>query len=294
MNTKNKTKSIQKQNVPQKRWVLLERIPTILTPRILLLFFLYSVAFTLFLIGLKLFFLEQRASCKNNASTAVSTEASSTENVLYLKESNAQIQKNIASNIIRLHVIANSDSDTDQKLKLMVRDEIIGSLQSALSSTNSIAQAKEIITAHQSEIYAAARRVLTAHNSSAPVKVSLESRYFPVKQYGDLIFPAGIYQALCIEIGKAEGRNWWCVLFPSLCFVNETTATVPDDSKAKLKERLSDEEYRALTQDDTAGSLTSPCPDQASASPKSQPTPDTSDKSSRPELHLGIWDWFTN
>ncbi|MDE7051390.1 MAG: stage II sporulation protein R [Lachnospiraceae bacterium] len=78
--------------------------------------------------------------------------------------------------------------------------------------------------------------------------VSLEERYFPVKSYGDLVFPAGNYKALCVEIGEAKGRNWWCVLFPSLCFVDETYAVVPDSSKEKLKETLSDEEYESLEQ----------------------------------------------
>lgn len=296
MKQKTQLMSAKKKNAPQKRWVLLERVPTILTPRILLLFFLYSVAFTLFLIGLKLFFLEQKAAWQNHSEKETSTEISSTQSVLYLKESNTQIQKNIAKNIIRLHVIANSDSDTDQQLKLAVRNEIIGSLQTSLRNADSIAQAKEIITARQTEICASAKRVLASHNCNAPVKVSLESRYFPVKQYGDLVFPAGTYQALCVEIGKAEGRNWWCVLFPSLCFVNETTATVPDDSKDKLKKRLSSEEYNTLIKDSEIASNSNPLPDtdsQPSSNAAPQSTPDISDSSSKPELHFGIIDWFT-
>lgn len=261
-----KSTFVSKRTTTQRHWVLLERIPTILTPRVLLLLFLYSMAFTLFLIGLKLFFLEQKAA----GQPSVQAETSGTGELLYAEEGSTQIQENIAKNIIRLHVIANSDSDADQQLKLAVRDEIISSLQSALQKADSITQAKEIILSQQSKICSSAKKVLAANNSHETVQVTLESRYFPVKQYGDLTFPAGMYQALCVEIGNAEGRNWWCVLFPSLCFVDETTATVPEESKNKLKENLSEEEYDAL------------------ASPK------PSDSNSRPELRFGILDWFTD
>ena len=265
-----KTTSTNKKNTPQRHWVLLERIPTILTPRILLLFFLYSVAFTLFLIGLKLFFLEQKAARQSPVLTEASEKSTGTEEILYANEGSKQIQENIAKNIIRLHVIANSDSDIDQELKLAVRDEIITSLQTALQKADSITQAKEIILSEQTKICSLAQKVLAANNNHDTVHVTLEPRYFPVKQYGDLTFPAGMYQALCVEIGSAKGRNWWCVLFPSLCFVDETTATVPEESKDRLKENLSKEEYDALS------------------------SPEPPKDNSRPELHFGILDWLRN
>ncbi len=263
-----KTISEKKGTVSQRRWVLLERIPTILTPRVLLLFFLYSVAFTLFLIGLKLFFLEQKAAGQASAPAVQSSKENGAQEILYSNEQNMQLQKNIAKNIIRLHVIANSDSDTDQALKLAIRDEIIGSLQAALKNTGSIKQAENVLLSQKDEIYSSAQKVLAANHHPAKVTVTLEPRYFPVKQYGDLTFPAGVYQALCVEIGKAEGRNWWCVLFPSLCFVDETTAAVPEESKDKLKENLSEEEYNALS------------------------SPKPSGEGSKPELHFGILEWL--
>jgi len=253
-----------KEASPAKRWVLLERIPTILTPRVLFLFFIYSVAFTLFLIGLKLFFLEQKAASQSRARKAVHTESSDGYGVVYAQEGHRQMQEDIAKNIIRLHVIANSDSDADQQLKLAVRDEVLASLQTSLANVSSVSQAKEIIVGQQAEIRTAAEKVLASQNNSASVSVSLQPRYFPVKQYGDFTFPAGIYQALCVEIGKAEGRNWWCVLFPSLCFVDETSATVPDEAKERLKEQLSPEEYEAIL-----------------------------NENSKPELRLGLLDWLT-
>lgn len=184
-------------------------------------------------------------------------------------ETSNQIQENIAKNIIRLHVIANSDSDADQQMKLAVRDEIISSLQDVLKKASSKSEAAKIILMHTGQIKADALHVLSRYNSDYTVKVSLQPRYFPIKQYGDLSFPAGTYQALCVEIGKAEGRNWWCVLFPSLCFVDETTATVPDNSKETLKDCLTAEEYQTISE-----------------------PPATS--SPRPELRSGIADWFHN
>lgn len=243
------------------------------TLRFLLFFFLYSMTFALFLTGLKLFLLEQKAN------RYLQPAAQTSGKVLHTKESSVQIQENVAKNIIRLHVIANSDSVTDQQLKLAVRDHIISSLQQKLSHADCIAEAQHIIRASQADICNTAKAVLTSRQSYAPVKVSLQTRYFPIKQYGDLTFPAGSYQALCVEIGKAEGRNWWCVLFPSLCFVDETTATVPDASKEKLKEHLSDEEYDTLLQEAIIPTL------QPSSAPKSN---------TRPEFRLGIIDWLTH
>lgn len=237
-----------------------------LMPRFLLLFFLYSAAFALFLLGIRLFLLEQRSTLSYEKS-ADSLSAS---------KNGTQLQQNIAKNIIRLHVIANSDSPADQCLKLRVRNSIISSLQERLRHASSVSEAERIIRTQQAEICNTAQNVLTTHQNSDPVKVSLRTRYFPVRQYGDLTFPAGTYQALCIELGKAEGRNWWCVLFPSLCFVDETTAVVPDSSKEKLQERLSDEEYSTLLAE-------TPSPDAADLPEKSR---------ERPELHFAILDWL--
>lgn len=156
------------------------------------------------------------------------------------------IQKDIAKQVIRLHVVANSNSSVDQKQKLQVRDEILHSLQDTLKNADSPAQAEEMIIARLPEIEKTAQETLTFCGSSCSVRATLEHRYFPVKTYGDLTFPAGTYRALCIDIGAAEGKNWWCVLFPSLCFVDDTTATVPEESKQKLKERLTEEEYKSL------------------------------------------------
>ena len=78
------------------------------------------------------------------------------------------------------------------------------------------------------------------------INAELGTCYFPVKEYGDLTFPAGEYKALKVNIGKSEGKNWWCVMYPTLCFVDSTYQNVPDESKEKLKENLTEEEYDSL------------------------------------------------
>ena len=182
-------------------------------------------------------------------------------------ESPEEIQENIADNIIRLHVIANSDTDTDQSLKLKVRDGIIEQLQDTIAGTSSAAGAEKLLASQEDNIKNSALDIISGNGYNYPVNVSLGERYFPVKSYGDLIFPAGNYKALCVEIGEAKGRNWWCVLFPSLCFVDETYAVVPDSSKEKLKETLSEEEYESLSQDSKKDSFF---------------------------IHSAIYDWFCN
>lgn len=194
------------------------------TAKIPFLLFIYAISFSMLLTGIKYFH-------------------------PYGTESPEEIQENIADNIIRLHVIANSDTDTDQSLKLKVRDGIIEQLQDTIAGTSSAAGAEKLLASQEDNIKNSALDIISGNGYNYPVNVSLEERYFPVKSYGDLIFPAGNYKALCVEIGEAKGRNWWCVLFPSLCFVDETYAVVPDSSKEKLKETLSEEEYESLEQD---------------------------------------------
>ena len=194
------------------------------TAKIPFLLFIYAISFSMLLTGIKYFHPDGT-------------------------ESPEEIQENIADNIIRLHVIANSDTDTDQSLKLRVRDGIIEQLQDTIAGTSSAAGAEKLLASQEDNIKNSALDIISGNGYNYPVNVSLEERYFPVKSYGDLIFPAGNYKALCVEIGEAKGRNWWCVLFPSLCFVDETYAVVPDSSKEKLKETLSEEEYESLSQD---------------------------------------------
>ena len=131
----------------------------------------------------------------------------------------------LAKSVIRLHVIANSDSDSDQALKLKVRDRIIKETQGIFDSQSTIYAAREDIERNLDTIMKIAQDEIAKNGCDYPVKVSLGMSDFPTKEYGELVLPAGSYEALRVEIGSAQGKNWWCVLFPPLCFVDETCVT---------------------------------------------------------------------
>lgn len=236
----------------------------IIKPRIIFLVFIYSIAFTLLLIGLKALNTETKAEAYGDKKSETTFEG----------ESMQEIQKNIADNIIRLHVIANSDTKEDQLLKLKVRDGILEEIKDSVKNTSSVQEAQQSLISKKDTISNTARKIINDNGYNYDVNIALKDRYFPVKSYGDLVFPAGEYNALCVEIGEAKGRNWWCVLFPSLCLVDETKVVVPDESKAKLKESLTDSEYDILEQSDT---INNECHD--------------NDKP-KIECHSAIFEWF--
>lgn len=156
------------------------------------------------------------------------------------------IQEGIAKEIIRFHVIANSDSTKDQTLKLEVKDQLVKLLSPMLKNATSIAQARSIINNNLDLIKETAKEVIHENGYSYHVTVSLESCFFPLKIYGDYTFPPGTYEALRVRIGNAAGHNWWCVMFPPLCFVDETYCVVDKETDKKLKYLLSEEEYKTL------------------------------------------------
>ena len=158
-----------------------------------------------------------------------------------------ELQKNIASQIVRFHVRANSDSDSDQQLMLKVKDEIITYLRPMLEKSKSLEESKQILSRHTDDIKSKAESVLKKEGSTQSVSVYFENSYFPMKTYGDVTFPPGVYEAFRIDIGESTGRNWWCVLYPPLCFVDATYGVLPQDSKDTLKNILTDEEYNAIT-----------------------------------------------
>lgn len=153
------------------------------------------------------------------------------------------ISTDLQKNVFRLHVIANSDSEEDQNLKLKVRDNVIKYMNTLCSKTTSKEEAIEIANAHLNEFKEIALSTIKENGYNYDVNISIDNVFFPTKTYGDISLPEGYYDALRIKIGKAEGKNWWCVMFPPLCFVDVTSGIVPDDSKELLKENLSQEEY---------------------------------------------------
>ena len=135
-------------------------------------------------------------------------------------------QSALADKVIRLHVIANSDSETDQVLKLQVRDGILAAAGELVPPGATLEEAEAAITARLGEMAAAGAAVVGEEGYTYPVTASLEEDvWFPTKEYTDFALPAGNYTALRVVIGEGGGRNWWCVVFPPLCLgsVTETT-----------------------------------------------------------------------
>lgn len=144
-------------------------------------------------------------------------------------------QKQLSEQVLRFHVLASSDSEEDQALKLQVRDAVIAYLEPCLRQSESVEETRAFIATHLPQITDVASRSLQRAGSSENVQVMLGVSDFPTKYYGSVALPAGRYETLRIEIGQAQGQNWWCVMFPSLCFVDETQ---PDAMDAQLEENL--------------------------------------------------------
>lgn len=165
-----------------------------------------------------------------------------------------RIQKEIADNIIRFHIRAASDSDEDQNLKLKVKDAVVGYMKDELSDADSLDEARDILYDDSESIRKLALQVIRDEGYAYDVNVYFERSYFPMKAYGDMSFPPGEYEAFRVDIGDADGKNWWCVLFPPLCFVDQTYTIVPDDTKDIFRNVLSDEAYDAVTMQDVEDS----------------------------------------
>lgn len=156
------------------------------------------------------------------------------------------LQPEIADKIIRFHVIANSDSAEDQALKLTVKNALVEALAPCLIKASSKEAARELLLDELSSIENLAMQIILQKGYSYPVRVSLEECYFPLKLYGEYSFPPGYYEALRVEIGSAAGKNWWCVMFPPLCFVDECYSIVDESSGNKLQQLLTEEEFEVL------------------------------------------------
>lgn len=167
--------------------------------------------------------------------------------VLYRQSMAEQkMQKEIAGEILRLHVVANSDSAEDQELKLEVKETIVTYLRGIMSDAASVEEARAQIQKRLPEIEEIAAEKMKAEGYDYKAEATLGECYFPVKEYGDMTFPAGDYEALKVNLGDSAGKNWWCVMYPTLCFVDSTYQIVPEESKEKLKVCLTEEEYNSL------------------------------------------------
>ena len=147
-------------------------------------------------------------------------------------------QARLAAQLVRLHVIAASDSDADQAEKLRVRDAVLAYLAPKLEAADSIADARALLAAEQTGIRDAARSV-----TRQPVGMTLTEEHYPTRDYGSFALPAGNYVSLRVILGAGEGHNWWCVVFPPLC--------TADSADTKAVEALADDDARLITSDET-------------------------------------------
>ena len=163
----------------------------------------------------------------------------------------SSISSDLSKSVFRLHVIANSDSDEDQSLKLQVRDKLLDYMNSITANVSSKDDAIKIAQDHQKDFQIIAEQTILDKGYSYPVTVEIGNYEFPTKHYGDITLPSGYYDALRVKIGDACGHNWWCVMFPPLCFVDVTSAIVPESSKDQLKENMSSEDYSIISNDNS-------------------------------------------
>ena len=159
----------------------------------------------------------------------------------------SQMQEELAKEVFRFHVLANSDSDEDQALKMQVKEAVIAYMQEEIPESDSVETTKEWARNHLNAIVNLAKAVIREEGYDYPVMAEVTTCDFPDKTYGDITFPSGRYEALRIEIGEANGQNWWCVLYPNLCFIDAVHAVVPEEGKKDLKKVLQEDTYEMVT-----------------------------------------------
>ena len=157
------------------------------------------------------------------------------------------VSSDISNSVFRLHVIANSDSTEDQNLKYKVRDSLLNYMNSLCVDINSKEEALLMVEKHKDDLNRIAHDVIHSEGFNYSVNINIGNFNFPTKNYGDISLPAGIYDALRVEIGNANGQNWWCVMFPSLCFIDINNGIVKEDSKSILEKDLSKESYAIVS-----------------------------------------------
>ena len=157
-----------------------------------------------------------------------------------------KLQREIAEKIVRFHVRANRDSEEAQQLILEVRDAVGALLGERMKTASDRAECEAVIRASMDEVVETAEHVIAEEGCSYDVTAQLAAVDFPVKTYGDYTFPAGTYEALELVIGEGEGHNWWCVMYPNMCFSDSVYEVVDTDAEESLRKVLTEEEYREV------------------------------------------------
>ena len=151
----------------------------------------------------------------------------------------------ISDEVFRLHILANSDSDKDQSLKLRVRDKVLSHTEALFNSAKSKQEAEQLVSDNIQTIADIAAKEIFDNGYNYSVKVQIVKMHFSTRRYENFTLPAGMYDALRITIGEGRGHNWWCVMFPSLCISS------PADSEEKAKEVFSNGEYEVVKNEKT-------------------------------------------
>lgn len=157
------------------------------------------------------------------------------------------ISTDIANSVFRLHVIANSDTPQDQDLKYKVRDNLLKYMNEICANCVTKQEAIDLVNKNKNKFGQIAEDTIKEEGYSYNVNIKIGNFQFPTKNYGDISLPAGYYDALRVEIGEAKGQNWWCVMFPPLCFVDITSGIVPEESKEQMENNLSQEEFALVS-----------------------------------------------
>ena len=166
-----------------------------------------------------------------------------TESPRYLQDkSNSTLQQQIATQVLRFHIRANSDTVADQQKKLRIKQSLLEWLTPILSENTSKSETIQCIRKNLPDI----RKEATRMAAPEPVTVTLQKEWFPEKTYGTCTFPEGIYDALRVDIGQAKGHNWWCVLYPSLCFADALEPSMTEEGEEKLQQVLDEDAYDLL------------------------------------------------
>lgn len=158
---------------------------------------------------------------------------------------------NLSENIFRLHIIANSDSKEDQDLKLKIRDGIINYLENINKNSSSKSEVINFCKNNTNTLKEIAKKIINDSGYNYEVKIEIGNFYFPTKNYANISLPAGYYDALRIKIGDANGKNWWCSLFPPLCFVDISSGVLEEDDSNMLEENLTEEEFSLISENST-------------------------------------------
>lgn len=162
------------------------------------------------------------------------------------------VSNNLSEAVFRLHVIANSDSSEDQALKLKIRDSLLNYMNDICSNCTTKEEAISLANENKKKFQQIAEQTISENGYNYPVKINIDNFYFPTKNYGDITLPAGFYDALRVEIGEAKGKNWWCVMFPSLCFIDVSSGIVDDSAKENLEKNLEEESYSIISDKDNS------------------------------------------